>query len=183
MHRQPLIDLLVDYHPDDAQEIAMKKEMLAFVRENERCFERSLDIGHVTASAWLLNEAGTHALLMHHLKLDCWLQVGGHCDGNPDVLAVAIKEAQEESGIEEIRCVSSDIFDLHIHIIPQYKNIPPHKHYDVRFLLQSGADDQLSQNHESTGLIWIAKDGILPTSERSILRMYEKWITITAVPA
>lgn len=146
MNRQTLVEMLENYKPESFEEIAFKETMISFIEEHQNCFERSLEIGHITASAWLLNQDGSRALLMHHRKLNRWLQLGGHCDGNPDVLAVAIKEAQEESGITNISPVSKDIFDIDIHCIPENKKEKEHYHYDVRFLLQ----DYLIQNGSSS---------------------------------
>lgn len=174
-----LFDLLKKYQPSDAEEQSYKIRMLDFMVKHSDCFERSLSIGHFTASAWLINKEGTHALLMHHAKLDQWFQLGGHCDGNPDVLAVAIKEAQEESGINGIEQVSSDIFDIDIHPIPANKKDQAHDHYDVRFLLRVTSDEKIVQNNESKELRWISKDpAALPTKSRSVVRMFEKWLSL-----
>lgn len=153
--------------------------MLNFIQKYPDCFERSLEIGHVTASAWLLHKSGTTALLMHHAKLNHWYQLGGHCDGDHDVLAVAIKEAQEESGINHIVPVSPAIFDIDIHLIPANSREKEHYHYDVRFLLQVVSDEELMQNRESKELRWIEKNkDALPTQSRSVLRMFNKWMNI-----
>ncbi len=178
MHRNYLIGLLESYHPEDPQEVEMKNALLKFVRGNAMCFERSLEEGHVTASCWLLNCVGSHALLMHHAKIGKWIQPGGHCDGDPDVVAVAMKEAREESGIEKVCLVRPQIFDLDIHVFPAGKDVKEHLHYDVRFLLQAVGDDTLVQNGESNHLLWVGKEDSLPTDSRSIVRMYEKWISL-----
>ncbi len=150
--------------------------MLAFVEVHEDCFERSLEIGHVTASCWLLNRDGSKALLLHHAKLDRWFQLGGHADGHPNVLEVALKEAQEESGIQQIQPVSSEIFDLDIHLIPANPKEKAHFHYDVRFLLQVVSDEEVKSNRESKQLLWIGKElKESPTDNPSILRMMTKW--------
>ena len=111
MKRNILIKLLEEYQPTE-QEIGFKNDMLEFIKINEDCFERELKIGHITGSAWLINKSGDQALLMHHMKLDKWLQPGGHADGDTDILAVAIKEAQEESGIKAIEPVMNEILIL-----------------------------------------------------------------------
>lgn len=167
MHRQKLLDLLQRYQglPEEAE---THRQFMEFVRANPNCFERELEIGHVTASAWLLNREGTAALLMHHAKLNIWVQVGGHCDGDSDVLEVALREAREESGIEGIVPVTEDIFDIDIH------PVPGHLHYDVRFLLKVVTDEAFVQNRESKALRWVESD--LPTQARSVTRMYEKWL-------
>lgn len=176
MHRNLLITLLNDYHPTDPNEIAFKAQMLKFINENPECFERTLKIGHITGSAWLLNQDHSQALLLHHKKLDNWFQLGGHCDGDHDVLRVATKEAQEESGINDIAPVSPNIFDIDIHLIPENKHEPAHDHYDVRFLLHVTSNAKIVQNHESKELRWISKDPAkLPTDRQSVVRMFNKW--------
>ncbi len=186
--RDQLLALLDMYQPT-AEESQFKKDMIAFIEAHLDCFERSLEIGHITASAWLVDKNNTHALLMHHAKLERWFQLGGHCDGEPDTEAVAIKEAKEESGIQSIERFDSNelrnknglvgpfIFDIDIHKIPEYKGIPAHDHYDVRFLLRVTSDEKVIQNSESKELRWISKDSTtLPTKERSVARMFEKWV-------
>lgn len=177
MHRSTLINLLKTYSPIAREEVVYKNQMLEFINEHDNCFECSLEMGHITASSWLLNKDGSKALLLHHMKLDRWFQLGGHCDGETDALAVAIKEAQEESGIMGIESVSSEIFDIDIHLIPANSRDKAHYHYDVRFLLQVNSDEDVVQNRESKELRWIEKDlTTLPTQMRSVTRMFDKWI-------
>jgi 8-oxo-dGTP pyrophosphatase MutT (NUDIX family) len=179
MHRFSLLEKLENYLPKNQEEIEFKHKIVAFIQENSNCFERSLDSGHITASSWLLNKEGTKALLMHHAKLNNWFQLGGHCDGNSDVLHVALKEAQEESGIMHIDPLSSEIFDIDVHLIPENKREKAHYHYDIRFLLHVTSDEQVVQNNESKELRWIAKDlSALPTDNQSVVRMFKKWLII-----
>lgn len=176
MKRSQLITLLQKYNPSD-EEIAFKDRMLIFIEQNIDCFERTLESGHITASCWLLNKDSSQALLLHHAKLDRWFQLGGHCDGDSDVLAVAIKEAQEESGITHIVPAGTDIFDIDIHLIPENKRDKAHYHYDVRFLLQVVGDETIVQNSESKELRWIGKNADeLPTDNPSVVRMFNKWV-------
>jgi len=176
MKRNMLLKLLERYTPSN-EEIVYKNKMMDFIQNNPDCFERSLQIGHVTASAMLLSKDHTQALLMHHAKLDMWVQLGGHCDGESDVLQVAIKEAQEESGIMAIEAVSSEIFDIDIHLIPTNKKEAAHYHYDVRFLLHVVSDEEVIQNNESKALQWFDVIGAtLPTKERSVVRLFEKLV-------
>jgi 8-oxo-dGTP pyrophosphatase MutT (NUDIX family) len=175
MKRNNLIKLLERYNPVGDEAVA-KAEMLKFIRANENCFDREFKIGHITGSSWLINKQGDKALLMHHAKLDKWLQLGGHADGESDILAVAIKEASEESGIKAIEPKSSDIFDIDIHKIPANKKDKEHFHYDVRFLLQVTSEENIEVNEESKELRWISKDKKeLPTNEMSVVRMFQKW--------
>jgi len=177
MQRQLLIQLLTDYQPNHKPEILFKEQTLNFINKYKNCFERTLTIGHITASAWILNQDHSQALLLHHKKLDNWFQLGGHCDGDHDVLRVAIKEAQEESGIIDISPVHTNIFDIDIHKIPANKTEPEHDHYDIRFLLHVTSNANFVQNHESKELRWITKHlDSLPTHNPSVLRMFHKWL-------
>ena len=175
--RKNILTLLNNYFPENKEEIQFKVQIIDFIRNNKDCFERSLKTGHITGSAWLLNKKGSHALLMHHTKLDKWFQLGGHCDGNPDVCSVAVKEAQEESGIQSIAPIKDTIFDLDVHLIPVIKDEPEHYHFDIRFLLQVKSDEDIIQNKESKELRWINKDKkSIPTDNQSVVRMFDKWI-------
>ena len=178
MHTQNiLLNLLDNYHPANVAEQEYKKIIIEFLNQYPNAFERSLEIGHITASAWLVNKDNTKALLMHHKKLNIWVQLGGHCDGDTNPLAVAIKEAQEESGIVNIAPVQSVIFDIDVHLIPENKKVKAHYHYDIRFLLQVMGDEDFIQNEESNALAWIDRNKEkLPTNERSVTRMFDKWI-------
>ena len=181
MHRNKLLSLLDNYTPS-RDEAAFKALMIDFVQKYPTCFERSLELGHITGSCFLINRHNTHALLTHHAKLDKWFQLGGHCDGESDVLAVAIKEAQEESGIHEIRPVTDQIFDIDIHLIPSNKKEAAHFHFDVRFLLQVASDEEVVQSFESKELKWIEKNlHVVPTDNPSVIRLFEKWIRTTLI--
>ena len=120
------------------------------------------------------------ALLLLHAKQSKWFQLGGHCDGDADVLRVAIKEAQEESGIDGIEPVSRDIFNIDIHRVPEIRSEPAHDHYDICFLLHVTSDEVGVQNHESKALLWVSKDPAdLPTDNRAVVRMFNKWREMT----
>lgn len=181
MHRDSLKQLLQKYSPSSLKEQHNKEKMIRFLESHSDCFERSCFPGHFTGSAWLVNKNKTHALLMHHRKLNFWVQLGGHCDGDSNVLAVAIKEAQEESGIQGISPLSSAIFDIDIHKIPSYKETPAHYHYDIRFLLQVHSDENFVKNEESNDLMWIGKTSfdLIKECEESVKRLHQKWIEMT----
>ena len=173
--RAPLLRLLQAYrrqYPDEATQV---DRYLEFVQRQARCFERSLLEGHATGSAWLLDSTGERVLLTHHKKLNRWLQPGGHADGEPDLLKVAMREALEESGLRGIRCVAETLFDLDIHPIPARLNEPAHLHYDCRFLLQSKGPDEFTVSAESHDLAWVPIDSLGDyTDEESVLRMARK---------
>ena len=178
MHRKPLLQLLRTYRKNWPAETKMADRLIDFVEANRDCFERSLAIGHVTGSAWIVNPAGTHVLLTHHRKLDMWLQLGGHADGNSDILDAAMREAHEESGLESIAAVSPLIFDIDIHLIPAGKSELAHYHHDIRFALQATGTQDYIVSDESHDLAWVNIERLAEvTTEESMLRMAHKWIS------
>lgn len=167
--------LLIDYTPDCSEEQVYKEKMIELLKASDTCFLRSCRVGHFTASAFLLNKNKSHVLMMHHTKLDKWMQLGGHCDGDTDVHAVAIKEAQEESGIDQIKLLSEAIFDIDIHLIPSNSKDEAHYHFDIRFILHAYENDNFVQNRESKELRWIpvnAKETL--SDSTSVNRMFQK---------
>lgn len=173
MQKTLLKQQLLQYIPS-SPEAHFKDIMLDFLATSPSVFERTHCCGHFTASCWLLNKERTHALIMHHKKLDRWFQLGGHCDGDSDTLAVAIKEAQEESGINGISALSPNIFDIDIHWIPSNQKEAGHYHYDIRYLLGVDSDEKIIQNSESKELRWVPMNEGLPTDNVSVNRMFDK---------
>ena len=100
MHRRSLLDMLMLYEHFHPQEAAVTERIRSLVHQHVDCFERTCRPGHVTGSAWILSADRRRVLLTHHSKLDRWLQLGGHADGQADVAEVARREAQEESGMQ-----------------------------------------------------------------------------------
>ena len=176
MHRTPLLDVIDQYHQHYPGECLCIEQFRQFVTANTTCFERSCRRGHITGSAWLVNRAGTHTFLTHHRKLHRWLQLGGHADGQTDILDVALREACEESGIAEVVPVSTAIFDLDIHRIPARGDEPAHEHYDVRFAVQTVTTDHYIVSDESHALCWVDMACLSDmTQESAMLRMQQKW--------
>ncbi|MEM7041117.1 MAG: NUDIX hydrolase [Bacteroidota bacterium] len=174
MHRRPLLEALARHTPHDAEEAEMRDRMQAFVESTIDCFERSHLAGHVTGSAFIVSPTRDAVLLMHHRKLNRWLQPGGHCDGDPEFVAVTCREVLEETGLG-LEPVSTDIYDVDIHWIPERKQVPGHWHYDVRLLFVADPATPLLINAESTALAWVPlQDLHAKNSDRSILRMAEK---------
>jgi 8-oxo-dGTP pyrophosphatase MutT (NUDIX family) len=180
MTRNALLTLVERYQPIDASDVTQKQRMLDFIQHYPKCTERSLEIGHITGSAWILDHTSTQTLLTHHRKLNCWLQLGGHADGEFDILNVALREAHEESGLVSITPLSHEIFDLDIHQIPERRTTagaiePAHLHYDIRFLFQVIKDEVLTVSDESHALAWVALEKLEEYSrEESLLRMRKK---------
>jgi 8-oxo-dGTP pyrophosphatase MutT (NUDIX family) len=167
---------LAAYRPWDDHEAAMQAEMLTFLDDHVDCLLRTQLLGHFTASAWVLDLSTESVLLIHHRKLNRWLQPGGHADGEADLLAVAQREVQEETGLET-NALSNEIFDVDIHEIPERGTEPAHLHLDVRYLLVPAAGAILTLNEEVSASQWIPLTKVAEqVQERSILRMVEKSI-------
>jgi 8-oxo-dGTP pyrophosphatase MutT (NUDIX family) len=173
-----VLDLLANSRLKHQMPESSVNQFVDFIRENPACCERSLLSGHLTGSAWLVSTDGMRALLMHHRKLNRWLQPGGHADGNADLAHVALREAIEETGITDLQ-IEPEIYDLDRHRIPARGDEPEHWHYDLRFVLRAMSDENFVQNEESLALAWfdiqkLANDGEF---DESIRRMAKKWLS------
>lgn len=148
----------------------------AELTQDPLAFKRDRMDGHFTASAWVVNHGRTHTLLTLHRKLGRWLQLGGHADGNENLMEVAMQEAREESGLTSLQMVDSTIFDIDKHIIPERPHVPQHFHFDVRYLFEADINEHLLMSNESISLAWIAFDSVVDMIgyNPSILRMLEK---------
>ncbi len=144
--------------------------------QHPRAYHRDHLPGHITGSGWIVNENFSSVLLVLHAKLSRWLQPGGHADGDENVLAVALREAGEETGIKKFKILRPSVFDIDIHPIPTRKDFSEHLHYDVRFLLQASEQDPLIISDESNDLKWFPLDEIesLTGNAGSIMRMVSK---------
>lgn len=149
---------------------------LALLADAEDPFVRGRLAGHFTASAWLVDAAGERLLMTHHRKLERWLQLGGHADGDRDLAAVALREAEEESGLTDL-VVEPEIFDLDRHWIPGRGDVPGHWHYDVRYVVRATGGEDFIVSDESHALAWRGIAGLLddPGLDPSIARMRMKW--------
>ena len=116
MHRRNLLSAIDRYatrYPEESRVVARFKALL---QSHEDCFERDCLPGHITGSAWLVCPKRQNVLLTHHRKLNMWLQLGGHSDGEGNTPGVAIREAHEESGLA-VHLLDNEIFDLDVHEI------------------------------------------------------------------
>lgn len=166
---------LSDYIARHPERSDVANRVLDFVCSTPDCFERSHAAGHITGSVWLLNPQGNKALLTLHRKLKLWVQPGGHADGDHDVLRVAMREAEEESGIGHLTALSPDIYDIDIHLIPARPACgePEHLHYDIRYLVQAPHEDYRISD-ESDALGWFTCDELhqlTPPADEAVLRL------------
>jgi len=171
-----LASALADYlgrHPAEAASCAL---FSGFLATEGALFERSHPPGHFTGSAWLVSADGERVLLTHHRKLGRWLQLGGHADGDTDLAQVALREAEEESGLVDL-AVDAAIFDIDRHAIPARGDEPEHWHYDVRFVVRATGSEAFAVSEESLALAWkpVAQIATDPTSDDSLQRMARKW--------
>lgn len=179
MHREPLKLLLRRYASRWADEAALAARFLEFVDQHADCLLRSCAVGHVTASAWVVDHAHVRSLLLRHRKLGKWLQPGGHVDGQAELQRAAAREVREESGLVQLQLASwhGELvpLDLDVHAIPARPAEPSHLHWDVRFLLRAGPGQALVGSDEALAVRW-CEAGELPalTTEDSVLRLYRK---------
>ena len=135
------------YRPCNEQERHDQALILNFLNRNEDAFLRSNRLAHMTASAWIVNPARTKTLMVYHKLYDSWSWTGGHADGETDLLAVALKEAREETGIVHVRPVSGEIFSLEVLTVDGHEKrgeyVSSHLHLNVTYLLEAEESDTL----------------------------------------
>lgn len=189
--KQPLILSISNYlqrYPNDIHAL----QMLDFLAENDTFWQSEYENGHVTASAWVLDATLQRALLTHHRKLGRWFQLGGHVESSDfDIFEAALREASEESGLNDLVFYKNDtffkektIFDIDVHLIPaSKKGFPAHFHYDIRILLIANAKSVLNfQKTESNEVKWFDLADISSVStETSMQRMIAKTEQCTIV--
>lgn len=192
-------DEYAQHYPEERASVELFRQ---FVSAHADAAERHLAIGHLTGSAWLVSADGARVLLTHHRKLNRWLQLGGHADGDHDLARAALREAEEESGLRDL-VVDPMIFDLDRHEIPAHipvvsphgpaspsvfapgehrparGNEMAHWHYDVRFIVHASGSEEFAISDESHALAWrvIAELVEDPTADESLRRMARKWQT------
>ena len=171
-----LEDALRDYRQRWPLEEASVALFLELLGEGAEAFRRERLVGHFTGGVWLVSADGARVLMTHHRKLERWLQLGGHADGDRDMARVVLKEAQEESGLPGLSVQGDSIFDLDRHWIPERKGVPGHWHYDVRYVVRAGADENYVVSDESHDLAWRPIAGMADDPDESLSRMARKWL-------
>jgi len=156
----------------------LQQQILDFCAAHPDALYRTCLDGYLTGSALVVDPSRNATLLIHHAKLDRWLQPGGHVDGSGDLAASALREAQEEVGIEGLE-VCEPAIDLDIHAIPERGDEPAHLHLDVRFLVIAPPDAAATIDHESLDARWVTAndvEGLIASDE--LRRLVDKGLAI-----
>ncbi|PYF08522.1 NUDIX hydrolase [Ureibacillus chungkukjangi] len=136
---------LEQYKPYNPQEEKDQKIILRYMDTFDNLFTRENEFAHFTASAWLVNEEHTKVLMAYHNIYNSWSWVGGHADGDMDLLYVALKEAKEETGLENVRPISEEIYSIEILGVPAHvkkgKHVATHVHLNVTYLLEASESE------------------------------------------
>ena len=168
-----IYDEIRNYEPFNIEERKDKDIILSFLDKYDDAFLRSNLLGHMTASAWVVNKDKTKVLMAYHKIYDSWAWLGGHCDGEKDCLKVALKEVKEEAGVKSVKPLSEEIFSLEILCVDShYKKgeyVPSHLHLNVTYLLEADENEKLSiKEDENSAVAWFELD-------EAINRSNEKW--------
>ena len=169
MNRQKLIKAISAYVPYNAQEAADKENILAFLTQNEDAFLRSNEMAHMTASAWVVNREKTKVLMVYHKIYDSWSWTGGHADGETDLLAVALREVREETGVKTVFPLSDDIFSLEALTVDGHEKhgqyVPSHLHLNITYLLEADEKETLTVcKDENKAVAWLSLEDALRAS-------------------
>lgn len=183
MSRQKLIEDIKKYTPCNEQEQNDKKIILKMIEEQSDIFLRSNDMAHMTASAWVVNSDRSKVLMVYHNIYDSWSWLGGHADGEEDLLKVAIKEVQEESGLKNVQPVSDDIVSLEILTVDGHekrgKYVSSHLHLNITYLIEADEKELLqAKPDENSEVAWFTPQLALKKSTEPwfVKRVYSKFI-------
>ena len=173
MDRQELMESIRTYQPFNEQEEMDKSLILNWIETQDDAFSRDNTVAHMTASAWVVNKDRSRVLMVYHNIYDSWSWLGGHADGETDLLAVAIREVKEEAGISGVRPVSEKIFSLESLTVDGHvkrgKYVSSHLHLNVTYLLEADSEEQVFvKEDENSGVSWF-------TPEEALKKSTEPW--------
>jgi len=175
LNQKDVLTSLQSHHPTSEKERQDTKRTIEFVQNTSRFWQRGTLLGHITASAWVIDTTYRYAVLVHHKKLNQWFQPGGHIENDISILAAAKREAIEETGIKQLEVASTHIFDIDVHSIPENKSMSQHWHFDIRFAFLANAAVQPHVSDESHDVRWIPLEELAQlNNDESITRMAEK---------
>ncbi len=158
---------------------AVRADILAFCERHPDALHRSCQRGHLTGSAVVVDPSSARTLLIHHAKLGRWLQPGGHADGDGNLGAVALREASEETGLDDLRLVTPAI-DVDVHTIPARPGEPEHVHLDLRSLVVVGGSLDVAPNDETLGARWLTGDDPELAASGELGRLVRRGLALAA---
>lgn len=174
--------IIEQYTPCNEQEIKDKEAMLTFIDKNSDALFRENTVAHFTSSAFIINKEKTKVLFAHHNIYNSWGWVGGHNDGDPDFLHVAVKEAKEETGVVNVEPYSNDIIGLdNIYVsnhIKHGKYVSDHIHMNVTYLLVASEEDLLQvKKDENSDVKWFnLEEALTIIDEPRMVPVYSKFL-------
>lgn len=181
MSRQELMEQIANYIPYNEQEERDQNLILNWIEEQENAFSRENKMAHMTASAWVVNPERSKVLMVYHNIYDSWSWLGGHADGETDLLSVALREVKEEAGISKVRPVSEDIFSLESLTVDGHVKkgtyVSSHLHLNVTYLLEADPEETPSvKADENSGVAWFSPEEALARSTEPwfVERVYTK---------
>ncbi len=164
------VDILTDWAAPDPAQDSLRHAVIAFLAARPDGCLRACVPGHVTASALVLDHAGTHAVLTLHPRLRRWLQLGGHCEpADPDIVAAALREAAEESGIDGL-VIDPRLATVHVHPVTCSLGVPT-RHLDLQFLVRAPEGAQIARSDESLDLRWWPLDALPPDTDFGLAQL------------
>ena len=153
------VEMLTGWQPPDPAQDTLRHAVLAFLAARPDGCLRACVPGHVTGSALVLDHTGTHALLTLHPRFGRWLQLGGHCEEtDADIVAAALREATEESGIDDL-VIDPEPAALHVHPVTCSLGVPT-RHLDVQFVVHAPPNAEIAVSDESLDLRWWPLDAL-----------------------
>lgn len=180
-----LVERLTRFFPANPQEEADRAGILRWLGSGDAVYTRAAP-AHLTASAWIVSPDRSRVLMAYHNLYDSWAWLGGHADGETDLLAVAIREAQEESGLTDLRPVSEDIFSVELLPVAGHEKrgeyVSSHLHLNVTFLLEAAPAAPLRcKIDENSRVAWFSPEDALAASSEPWMRdrVYAKLIEKT----
>ncbi len=165
--------LFADYSPFNEQEEKDRELMLRYLDQFDDLFKRENQLAHFTASSWVVNRDRTKVLMVYHNIYQSWAWMGGHMDGETDFLATAIRETREETGIEQVRPISQELFSLEILSVDGHvKKVGTHVHLNLTYLLEADETQQTSvKPDENSGVAWMGLEEALTKCSEPYMRI------------
>lgn len=178
-----MFETIKNYSPYNDQEIKDKEVIIYCTEVFEDVLTRNNQVAHFTSSAFVVNRTYDKVLMIHHNIYNSWSWIGGHADGEEDLLAVAMKELEEETGVKNCHPVTPTIFSLDVLTVLGHKKrgnyVSPHLHLSVAYLIEADENDLLMvKEDENSGVQWIPIDEInVYSTEPHMHKVYEKLIS------